>query len=291
MNKTFDYQVYSKEKRYLIIRIIFSLLFYAVFAAGMYFYLTVSESVAMPLMLGSLYIVFILLFILIRTGLLIGYLEGNAIKVSQQQFPDIQQTVEKQAQLLGLSNVPRVYILQSGGLLNAFVTHFFGSNYIVLYSEIVEAAYEKDPAVIEFVIGHELGHLKRKHALTSILLFPSAVVPFLAMAHSRACEYTCDAIGMALSPSGAKNGLLLLASGKGLMHKVKINEYTAQTSTGEGFWSWFSEKWMSHPHLSKRLALCNTLDNDVISSNTHMVNVVEQEVEKEDDHSKYMPRF
>ena len=294
MNEYVDYQVNSKEKRYLIIRIIFSALFYILLVGAIAFFMTLGESIIAPVAVGVFYIFLLLVFILVRTGILVGFLEGNAIKVSNRQFPDIQFIVEKQTQLLGLSKVPRVYILQSGGILNAFVTHFFGASYIVLYSEMVEAAYEKDSAVIEFVIGHELGHLKRKHMLTSLLLFPSAIVPFLAAAHSRGCEYTCDAIGFALSPSGAKNGLLLLASGKGLMNKVKVAEYTAQTTSNEGFWCWFSEKWMTHPHLSKRLSVCNSLIIEPISSIASKP-IVEVEKDKEaepiDDHSKYMPQF
>ena len=292
MIEYFDYQVNPKEKRYLVIRIIISVFFYLALAGGVAVFFMFSESVVLPVVVAVLYILLILLIVLLRTGLFIGYLEGNAIKVTEHQFPDIYNIAKKQSQQLGFSSVPKVYLLQSGGLLNAFVTSFVGTNYIVFYTEMVEAAYEKDPAVLEFVMGHELGHIKRKHMLTNIVLFPSAIVPFLSAAYSRACEYTCDSIGFSLSPQGAKSGLLLLASGKGLMSKVKSNEYVAQASGNEGFWCWFSEKFMSHPHLSKRLAVYNDVEikPKTESFAKQIVNEAES-VEVVDDHSKYMPKF
>jgi Zn-dependent protease with chaperone function len=106
---------------------------------------------------------------------------------------------------------------------------------------------------VEFIIGHELGHIKRKHVTKRLWLFPAFIIPFLNKAYSRACEYTCDNIGAALSPKGAREGLLLLASGKKLRGKVNTEAYADQLNTEFGFWFWFSEKVSSHPHLTKRI--------------------------------------
>ena len=74
---------------------------------------------------------------------MIGYLKGNAIRINDNQFPDIYTIATEQARSLGLAEVPTIYILQKGGSLNAFATRFFGRNFIVLYSDILETAYEK----------------------------------------------------------------------------------------------------------------------------------------------------
>jgi len=154
---------------------------------------------------------------------------------------------------LGLEKIPTVYLVQAGGLLNAYATRFFGRNYVVLYSDILETAFEEGNKAIEFIIAHELGHIKRKHMTKNLLLFPSAFIPFLAKAYSRACEYTCDQIGLAFSPAGAISGLLVLAAGKQLYKKVNTPEYLLSANEERGFWKWFAEIVSTHPNLPKRI--------------------------------------
>jgi Zn-dependent protease with chaperone function len=179
--------------------------------------------------------------------------------------------------------------------LNAFAAKFLGRNYIVLYSEIVETAYGQDKSIIEFIIGHEMGHIKRNHMLKNLILFPSYIIPFLGSAYSRACEYTCDAIGFALCPAGAKGGLLVLASGKTIYKKVNLNEFLRQDDTEDGFWKWFAEKVSSHPNLTRRLGAFGEVKVSPVARSRaallEEVAIAPAVVEiKDDDHNKYMPR-
>ncbi len=201
-----------------------------------------------------LYVVLIFVYLFGRFGLLIGYIKGNAIKIGENQFPNIYNIVVTQSNMLGLKSIPTVYIMQSGGVLNAFAARFMGNNYVVLYSEIVEIAYEKDINLLKFIIGHELGHIKRNHMVKRLLLFPSLVVPFLGPAYSRGCEYTCDNIGFNLAPDGLKSGLLVLASGRSIYKKVNLEEYLKQDYGDDSFWKWFAELVSSHPNFTKRIA-------------------------------------
>ena len=232
------------------------------------------------------YIIFLCAFLFLRFGLLIGHLKGNAVKLSEKQFPEIYKNVVKQSEILGLKYVPSVYIMQSGGILNAFASSFLGHNYIVLYSEVVETAMQNDKNILWFIIGHELGHIKRNHMIKNLLLFPAYIVPFLGASYSRACEYTCDNIGCALSPIGVKNGLLVLAAGKLIYKNVNTEEYLAQIQNEKGFWTWLSEKFASHPHLTKRL--------EKFSEEIPVVKVVEEKPKatevKTDDHSRFFPK-
>ncbi len=288
MDSKIDYTVNSKENVYFLIRLLVSI--------GLYFFIFTSAAAILSsenpatrsLLIIYIYVVVLLVFLFFHLAIKIGYLRGNAVKVTNSQFPDIHQMVSKHSRTLGLRSVPDVFILQSGGILNAFASRFMGSNYIIINSDIVEAA-EQDKHMLSFIIGHELGHIKRNHMLKNLILFPSYVIPFLASAYSRACEYTCDSIGYSLSPIGADNGLLLLAAGKTIYKKVNAREYIAQQYSETGFWTWFAEKVSSHPNLTKRLSCFVG-----IKATEPIAEIIPEPVivpeRKEADYSKYMPK-
>lgn len=247
-----NYEVRPKENIYFSIRLVISLIVYAIIIYAIMN--STSSIISNPqFIIIYFYIALILIYLFFRIGLLVGYVKGNAIKISKNQFPEAYDIIEKQCEMLGLENIPSAYILQSGGVLNAFATRFIGRNYIVIYSEIFELAYEQGQDALEFVIGHELGHIKRNHITKSLYLFPSAIIPFLSSAYSRACEYTCDNIGKALNSNGAKDGLMILAAGKKLYNKVNVEDFIHEEKQENSFWKWFSERVSSHPNLPKRV--------------------------------------
>lgn len=248
-----NYEIHQKENIYFSIRLIISIAIYALIG-----FMIAESTTSHTHGVAGFFVIFfyigpILLYLFVRLGLLVGYIKGNAVRITKNQFPEAYAILEIQSEKLGINNVPSAYILQSGGILNAFATKFIGRNYVVIYSEIFELAYEQGQDALEFVIGHELGHIKRNHITKSLYLLPSAIIPFLASAYSRACEYTCDNIGKALNHNGAKDGLLILAAGKTLYKKVNIEEYINQERQENSFWKWFSEKVSSHPNLPKRV--------------------------------------
>ena len=282
------YTVNSKENFYFFIKLLVSTVLYSLIYLSIVEILKSENPATKSLIVLYIYAAMILPFLFFRMGLLIGYLRGNAVKVSSFQFPEINQIVIRHSKMLGLRRVPDVYILQSGGILNAFASRFMGNNYIVVNSDIVEAS-EQDKHILSFVVGHELGHIKRNHMLKNLLLFPAWLVPFLGAAYSRACEYTCDSIGYSLSPIGADNGLLLLAAGKTVYKKVNAKEYISQQYTESGFWTWFAEKASSHPNLTKRLACFADIE-----PTAPKVEIIAEpalvEEQKETDYSRYMPK-
>jgi len=288
MDTKVNYTVNPKENIYFFIRLLVSI--------GLYFFIFTSAAAILSsenpatrsLMILYIYVAIILCFLFFHLAIKIGYLRGNAVKVTSSQFPEIYQIALKHSKTLGISRAPDVFILQSGGILNAFASRFIGNNYIIVNSDIVEAA-EQDKHMLSFIIGHELGHIKRNHMLKNFLLFPSYIIPFLASAYSRACEYTCDSIGHSLSPLGTDNGLLLLAAGKTIYKKVNVREYISQQYTETGFWTWFAEKVSSHPNLTKRLACFLGVKSTAPIEEIIPEPVVVQE-KKEMDYSKYMPK-
>ncbi len=282
MNESVHYEVYPKENLYFGIKVIISIFLYSIIGYVLYRLNDFSNPIAkLYSKIILFYAAIIVFFIFIQLGLLVGYIKGNAVKITERQFPDIYNSIVRQSQQLGLSKIPDSYLLQSGGALNAFATRFIGRNYVVIYSEILALAFSKNPETLDFVIGHELGHIKRKHILKRMLLFPTFIVPFLNSAYSRACEYTCDRIGHALAPKGAQSGLLVLAAGRELYQEVNAKEFIMQQNREDGFWHWFAEKLSSHPHLTKRVS---KFPDGVVEDTRKILKPVET-----NDHSKYLP--
>lgn len=252
MAQQLNYRVEPKENIYFTICLVFSLLIYTGIILGLV--AAVEMGKAEILAMFAFYAIFFLVLLHFIRGVFIGIIRGNAVKLGPHQFGDIHEIVMRQSQALGLTNVPDIYLLQAGGALNAFATRFMGSDYIVLFSDVMEEAYEKNLETVEFITAHELGHVKRNHILKRLVVLPAMFIPFLGDAYSRACEYTCDSIGASLSEEGARSGMLVLAAGTKLFRKVNVDQFVLQTQTESSFWMWFSEKVSTHPHLVKRIA-------------------------------------
>lgn len=282
-----NYQVNEKENIYFALKVVFAVIGYAAIFYVLDKILSVPNFMQVfPILF---YIVLIILYLFLRMGLLVGYLKGNSIKVTPKQFPDIYNIANIQCRQLEMTRMPDIYILQSGGMLNAFAARFMGRNYVVLFSDIVEEAYSNDKHSLEFIIGHELGHVKRKHMTKSLLLFPAFILPLLNKAYSRACEYTCDNIGAALSPKGAQSGLLILASGKGIWKMVNTKAYIEQDENEYGFWSWFAEKVSTHPKLTRRIARFQNVPAQKVHIKVDPVVMPVKEIVT--DHSNYIPKL
>lgn len=210
-------------------------------------------SVVVVVALGGLGILISLtITVVVLHGLSIGHMRANGIRVSKTQFPEVHRLAEHLASRMELVPAPTIYVIQAGGTLNAFATRFFGRNFVVIYSNVLELAYQKGEAALAFVICHELAHLKRKHLTRRWLTYPSLFIPFLGAAYSRACEYTCDRFGAHFRPDGARDGLLVLAAGTGLYRQINVQEFIRQTEE-HGFWESYSEVTSSHPHLPNRI--------------------------------------
>ena len=122
--------------------------------------------------------------------------------------------------------------MQMGGAFNAFATRFFGRDFLVLYSDVVDALAD-NPDALNFYIGHEIGHIKRKHLKWSTVLLPASMLPLIGAAYSRAREYTCDRHGLAAcdSPLNAEFGMAALAAGGKRWRTMSKTSYIARRST------------------------------------------------------------
>ncbi len=234
--------VYRHETPLFAFSLIFSLLFWLVLILG-------TLGVALVYVL-----LFFIFYLFVQSGF-ISYLKGTAVRITPQQFKDLSERVQACCQKLGMKRVPEAYLLHGDGIFNAFATRFLGRNFIVLYADVVDAL-EAHPGAINFYIGHELGHVHRKHLLWGPVLFPAGVLPILGAAYSRAREYTCDLYGLACcdDPKDATLGVAALAAGGKRWRTLDLPRYAAQAQASGGFWMSFHELTADYPWLVKRMA-------------------------------------
>ena len=208
---------------------------------------------------GILYALLGALFFLAAHALFLAQVRTNGVRVDERQLPDLHARVRAAAGRLGIEALPEVYVVHGGGLLNAFATKLLSRRYVILLSDLVDHC--EDPRQLDFVIGHELGHLAAGHLKWNLLLLPYRVVPWLGAAYSRACEYTCDRCGLAAAGDleQAQRGLVVLAAGGRIASRVDLAAFAAQRDETGGFWATVLELTSFHPFLCKRTAALQEL--------------------------------
>jgi Zn-dependent protease with chaperone function/Tfp pilus assembly protein PilE len=202
---------------------------------------------------GLVYAAFGALFFLTAHALFLAHVRTNGVRVDARQLPDLHARVAAAAGRLGLAQVPAVYVLQGGGLLNAFATKLLSRRYVILLSDLVDHC--ADPRQLDFVVGHELGHFAAGHLAWNLFLLPYRIVPWLGAAYWRACEYTCDRCGLAAAgdTEQAMRGLVVLAAGGRIAAQVDLAAFASQRLESGGFWSTVLELTSYHPFLCKRV--------------------------------------
>ena len=224
-------------------------IFSAIFSGLMWLALTVGT-----FGIGLVYILAGAVGYLFVQSALIARLKGTGALIRDRQYPEIMACVRQCAQIIGMDELPQVYLYEGGGIVNAFAARFLGRNFVVLLSDVVVAT-EANPNALRFYVGHELGHIRRGHLKWLGFLLPARLFPFLGAAYSRACEYTCDAIGLSccLEPKDAVHALAVLAVGGRHAAWINVDEYAGQARLSSGFWMSFHELLSPYPWLVKRV--------------------------------------
>ena len=227
---------------------------------GKYFTIAATVSVILWILIvitlvGIIYALFGALFAWIANGLLIARIKSESVKIDAEQYPELSATFLEMCQRLGVSNPPDLYILQAGGVLNAFATRHSGRNFVVIHSSFLEATGPAS-AQIKFLIGHEIGHIQRNHLLKHLLLLPSVIVPLLGEAYHRACESTCDRYGVyaANDLEGATRALLILGAGREAALHLDPGQFAQQHFKERGFFISWHELRANYPTLSQRVS-------------------------------------
>ena len=145
--------------------------------------------------IALIYVLFAFIFYSFVQSAFISALKGNGVKVTPSQYPDLHKSLVECCRRIGMEQPPELYLLRTD-FFNALATKFLGRNFIVLFTDVVDALAD-EPGAIDFYIGHELGHIHRKHLKWAPVFFPALLLPVLGAAYRRSQEYTCDRYGAA----------------------------------------------------------------------------------------------
>ena len=240
------------EMRFGILGAVLALTVLPVVAVYIFDYVGITLVTAIVVIFGGVYV---------ARGLINAKERVTSIEITADQFPDVFRRIEHYASVFGLDETPRAYVAQEGGLLNAFASKHNRTNFVRINADIFEVGTfhlgprPKDPAALDFVIAHEVGHIAARHTtywytwVTSFINF----VPFVGAALSRAKEYTADNYAYTVVPGGV-NGIVLLSGGKYLYPLVDGERIAERATSDHGLFVWFANALATHPVQTKRLA-------------------------------------
>ncbi|MEM7468927.1 MAG: M48 family metallopeptidase, partial [Pseudomonadota bacterium] len=189
--------------------------------------------------IALVYLLLFFIFYLFAQSSFITLLKGNGVRISEKQYAELHQRVVRCCEQLEITEMPEAYLLRTD-FFNALATKFLRRNYIVLFTDVVDAL-EKRPDAIDFYIGHELGHIDQKHLTWGWFLFPAMLLPILGAAYRRAQEYTCDRYGSACcnDENDIKAAIAAIAAGDTHWKSINTDAYLEQARQSVEFWMSF----------------------------------------------------
>lgn len=208
--------------------------------------------------------------------LLQARLIGNAVRVSERNFPELYDMLNGIKQRLGYTEPVHIYIVESGEL-NGFLYRFFRTRFIVLNSELVTAMMEQGNLMqLTWIVARFVGSLKTKHLRLEYIrllidaLQGTGIFNFLLLPYERATQYSGDQIGLALCGDLGQAHLAMLkfVAGKDLALRVNPWAFILQASEiRRTFFGWYSQIFQRHPHWTNRYL--NLLDFARKTNYTH----------------------
>jgi len=188
---------------------------------------------------------------------------GNAVKVSDRQFPRIFGITRRACDTLQIA-MPQVFIVNSP-TFNAATLGTNADSFIMVHSALVDHYSDEE---LLTVIGHECGHIHNSHVayLTALhyltymagMFLPWVLQPALVALRtwSRRAEITCDRAGMlvARDSRASERAITKLAVGSRKLHEeFNVDAFLEQHEEGNQGIGRFLEVFATHPWLPKRV--------------------------------------
>lgn len=195
-------------------------------------------------------------------------LRKNNILVSDSQFPKVFALSKIAAHRLKLP-LPEVYVYNYSDF-NAYTMGFYRYGFIVVSSAMVK---EFRPEELLFVIGHEMGHIKKYHTTKLSLLNPAKtgiagfliapIMKWIFNVWSVKAEYTADQGGLIAckNVNAAVSALSKLAGGPEIGKEVDLSQADKEDKSEEKeAWGNLLEYLGTHPYISNRIQQLRDFD-------------------------------
>lgn len=180
----------------------------------------------------------------------------RAIKITENNFPEVYYSISEYSNKLGIKT-PEAFLIQQNGVMNAFSSFIIRKQYIEIDSDLFEIAYREynDLESINFIIAHELAHIRYKHAtfLYNLSILFSSLIPIISSTASRAREYSCDRLAQKVTGNNGVEAMFCLLAGKHLYKRINVYDYIESSKDIKGFFVWCNNLVSSHPILPKRI--------------------------------------
>lgn len=166
--------------------------------------------------------------------------KANAVRVSEKQYPWIQERLKRVCEVLDLENEPELYVSQTP-IVNAGAVGL-SDPFIVLNSSMLEILSHDE---VEAIIGHEVGHIVSGHVLYRTLLllimrlalfrYPIAGLALLPVLYAllewyRKSELSCDrAALLAVQDRDIVLSSLMKLAGGTRGETLDLDEFIAQS--------------------------------------------------------------
>jgi Zn-dependent protease with chaperone function len=188
---------------------------------------------------------------------------GNAVRVSERQFPRIHGITKQACDTLQIA-MPQVFVVNSP-VFNAGTLGTNEDSFMIVHSALVDQYTDEE---LLTVIGHECGHIHNSHVayLTALhyltymagMFLPWVLQPALVALRtwSRRAEITCDRAGMLVSKDqqAAERAITKLAVGsRKLYEEFNLEAFLEQHQEGNEGIGKYMEVFATHPWLPKRV--------------------------------------